>query len=106
MKPLWHALLAVTLLAVAAAGRAADPAASGIVVFGAASLTNVLQEIGAEYTKKTGNEVRFSFAASSVLARQIEAGTRADVFLSADEEWMNYLEARKLIDPQHATISS
>jgi len=100
MKPLWHALLAVTLLAVAGPGRAADPAPSGIVVFGAASLTNVLQEIGADYTKKAGNEPRFSFAASSVLARQIEAGTRADVFMSADEEWMDYLATRKLIDPK------
>src|ERR1700689_728652 len=100
MKPLWHALLAVTLLAVAGSGRAADPAPSGIVVFGAASLTNVLQEIGADYTKKAGNEPRFSFAASSVLARQIEAGTRADVFMSADEEWMDYLATRKLIDPK------
>jgi molybdate transport system substrate-binding protein len=100
MKPLWHALLAVTLLAVAAPGRAADSAPSGIVIFGAASLTNVLQDIGADYTRKTGNEARFSFAASSVLARQIEAGTRADVFVSADEEWMDYLATRKLIDPK------
>ena len=43
--------------------------------------------------------VRFSFAASSALARQIENGSRADVFFSADLEWMDYLQARKLIQP-------
>jgi len=60
----------------------------------------VLQDIGNDYTRQTGQEVKFSFAASSVLARQIEAGTRADVFVSADEEWMDYLATRKLIDPK------
>src|SRR5471032_2340025 len=80
--------------------RAADVPPSELVVFGAASLTNVLQDIGSAYTRQTGQEVKFSFAASSVLARQIEAGTRADVFVSADEEWMDYLATRKLIDPK------
>ena len=100
MKPSWRVLVAAALLIVTVPGRAADPQPSAIVVFGAASLTNVLQDIGAEYTRKTGKEARFSFAASSVLARQIEAGTRADVFISADEQWMDYLQARKLIDPK------
>lgn len=68
-----------------------------ITVFAAASLTNVLQELGAEYTKVSGGKVEFSFASSSVLARQIENGARADVFVSADQEWMDYLAKRTLV---------
>jgi molybdate transport system substrate-binding protein len=70
-----------------------------ITVFAAASLTNVLQELGDGFTKETSNPVRFSFAASSALARQIENGSPADVFFSADVEWMDYLQARNLIQP-------
>lgn len=77
---------------------AASPAREELLVFAAASLTNVMQEIGASYTRETGQPVKFSFAASSALARQIEAGARADVFFSADTEWMDYLQARNLID--------
>jgi molybdate transport system substrate-binding protein len=68
-----------------------------ITVFAAASLTNVLQELGDGYTKDSSVPVRFSFAASSTLARQIENGSPADLFFSADLEWMDYLQARKLI---------
>jgi molybdate transport system substrate-binding protein len=68
-----------------------------ITVFAAASLTNVLQELGDGFTKETSIPVRFSFAASSALARQIENGAPADVFLSADLEWMDYLQTRNLI---------
>ena len=67
-------------------------------MFGAASLTNVLDEIGAAYMQQTGQRVKFSYAASSALARQLEAGARADVFFSADLEWMDYAQARGLID--------
>jgi molybdate transport system substrate-binding protein len=70
-----------------------------ITVFAAASLTNVLQELGDGFTKSTAIPVRFSFAASSALARQIENGSPADVFFSADLEWMDYLQARNLIQP-------
>src|SRR6202795_2656534 len=70
-----------------------------ITVFAAASLTNVLQELGDGFTKETSIPVRFSFAASSALARQIENGAPADVFFSADLEWMDYLQARNLIQP-------
>jgi molybdate transport system substrate-binding protein len=68
-----------------------------LTVFAAASLTNVLQEAGDAYTAQTKQTVRFSFAASSALARQIESGAPADVFVSADQDWMNYLQARNLI---------
>lgn len=83
------------LLLCAAAGAADAP--PSITVYGAASLTDSLQRLGAEFTKDTGVPVKLSFAASSALARQIEAGAPADIFVSADAEWMDYLEQRGLI---------
>lgn len=68
-----------------------------LIVFAAASLTNALQDIGDGFTKDSSIPVKFSFAASSALARQIENGAPADVFFSADLEWMDYLQTRKLI---------
>jgi molybdate transport system substrate-binding protein len=76
----------------------ATPLKQELLVFAAASLTNVLDEIGTTYTQQTGQPVKFSYAASSALARQLEAGARADVFFSADLEWMEYVQARTLID--------
>lgn len=71
-----------------------------ITVFAAASLTDALQEVSNAYTKSSGVPIRLSFAASSALARQIEAGAKADVFFSADAEWVDYLLQRSLINPQ------
>src|SRR5258708_39479651 len=70
-----------------------------ITGFAAASLTNALQDLGDAFTKDSSIPVRFSFAASSALARQIENGSRADIFFSADLEWLEYLQARNLIQP-------
>jgi molybdate transport system substrate-binding protein len=78
--------------------QAADEPNQELLVFAAASLTNVLDEIGTAYTQQTKHPVKFSYAASSALARQLEAGARADVFFSADLEWMDYVQARNLID--------
>ncbi|MHB8476976.1 MAG: molybdate ABC transporter substrate-binding protein [Steroidobacteraceae bacterium] len=89
-------ILCVPWLAPTSAAAADKPS---ITVFAAASLTNVLQELGDGFTKTTSVPVRFSFAASSALARQIENGSPADVFFSADLEWMDYLQARNLIQP-------
>ena len=83
--------LAAALIAVLPA-RAAD-----VTVFAAASLTDALTEIGDAYRHDTGNAVVFSFAASSALTRQIEASSGADVFVSADADWMDYLDSRGLI---------
>jgi len=69
-----------------------------LLVFAAASLTNVLGDLSTNWAQTSGVQVKLSFAASSVLARQIEAGGRADVFISADQEWMDYLAQRALID--------
>jgi molybdate transport system substrate-binding protein len=71
---------------------AAPAAAEEITVFGAASLTDALQEIGAAYEKESGDRVVYNFAASSLLARQIDEGAPADLFLSADEASMDRLE--------------
>jgi molybdate transport system substrate-binding protein len=77
---------------------AAVPAqAEEITVFAAASLQNALEEIGTAYKQRTGNTAKFSFAASSALARQIEQGAPAALFASADEQWMDYLQQHKLI---------
>ena len=86
--------LVVLLILSALAQRAT---ADELLVFAAASLTDVMREIGVAYTRQSGQPVKFSFAASSALARQIESGGRVDVFLSADREWMDYLQARDLI---------
>ena len=78
--------------------HAADQQKQELLVFAAASLTNVLDEIGKAYTQQTQQPVKFSYAASSALARQLEAGANADVFFSADLGWMDYVQARNLID--------
>jgi molybdate transport system substrate-binding protein len=97
MRKMMGGWLALGAVFFGAAAPAADEGKSSITVFAAASLTNVLQELGDGYTKDSSIPVRFSFAASSALARQIENGSPADIFFSADIEWMDYLQARKLI---------
>jgi molybdate transport system substrate-binding protein len=71
-----------------------------VTVFAAASLKNGLDAIVAEYQRASGKRVAVSYAASSALARQIEQGAPADLFLSADLDWMDYLQERKLIRPE------
>jgi molybdate transport system substrate-binding protein len=84
----------------------AGQAAPALVVFAAASLAEPIEEISRVFAPRAAGPgeaaparipVRTSFAASSVLAKQIEAGAPADVFLSADTEWMDYLEERHLL---------
>jgi molybdate transport system substrate-binding protein len=70
-----------------------------LLVYAAASLTDVLGELSAAWQRRPDIAIRSSFASSAVLARQIEAGGRADVFIAADQEWMDYLQARGLVDP-------
>jgi molybdate transport system substrate-binding protein len=86
------------------AGAAAIPAlAADVTVFAAASLTDALQSVAQLYREQGGGRVRFSFAATSTLAKQIESGADADVFVSADEPWMDYLQTRKVVDPKTRT---
>ena len=68
-------------------------------VFAAASLTNALNDIGAEWQKAGHPKPSLSYAASSTLAKQVEAGAPADVFASADLSWMDYLDQRGWIQP-------
>jgi molybdate transport system substrate-binding protein len=70
-----------------------------VVVLAAASLKNALDEASGAWTKQTGKAPRISYAASSALARQIEAGIPADLFISADVPWVDYVAERKLIKP-------
>jgi molybdate transport system substrate-binding protein len=72
-------------------------AADEITVFAAASLTNAMGEVGQAFEQKEKHTVRFSFASSSTLAKQIENGAPAHLFLSADLAWMDYLDQRKLV---------
>ena len=71
--------------------------AANVTVFAAASLSNALQEIGRTYEQAGQGRIIFSFASSSTLAKQIEAGAAADIFISADDDWMNYLSNKKTI---------
>jgi molybdate transport system substrate-binding protein len=91
------ALLPRIVLCLVLLGATSARAQDGVMVFAAASLQNALEDIGRAYQKRTGQIVRFSFAASSALARQIEQGAPASLFASADEQWMDYLAQRKLI---------
>lgn len=91
-------LLGAGPLAAQSRSRAAPAAAAPITVFAAASLKESLDEAAAAFQRSGGAPVRVSYAASSALARQIEQGAPADAFVSADLEWMDYLQERGLID--------
>ena len=70
---------------------------NSLTVFAAASMKNALDDIDAAYTAKTGIKVAASYAASSALAKQIEQGAPADIFVSADTDWMDYATRKKTI---------
>jgi molybdate transport system substrate-binding protein len=74
--------------------------AEEITVFAAASLKDALDEIGADWQKKTGNIAVISYGGSSALARQIQQGAPADLFFSASSQWMDTLETGGLIKPK------
>lgn len=93
MRVVWTSLLLLSLL-IPARGQAAE-----LNVFAAASLTDALQEIAAAYEKERGDRIVLNLGASSTLARQIQEGAPADLFLSADEEKMDGLEKKKLLLP-------
>jgi len=77
--------------ATAPAAAATEPARRELLVFAAASLSDALEEVGRAFTAATGVRIAASYAASSVLAKQIEAGAPADAFFSADLAWVDYL---------------
>ncbi|XSC44564.1 molybdate ABC transporter substrate-binding protein [Bradyrhizobium sp. RDT10] len=86
---------AVSLAAISTPAAAQDKT---LIVFAAASMKSALDEIHAAYAVKTGIKITVSYAASSALAKQIEQGAPADVFISADTDWMDYATSKKTIN--------
>ncbi len=84
----WFAALATPLAA-----------AADVTVFAAASLKEALDDQAKQFEATTGNKVIVSYAGSNTLAKQIESGAPADVFISADLDWMDYLDQRHLLAP-------
>ena len=93
------AWLCVAACALAGSAARATAETQSILVFDAASLTDVVEDLGKGFSERAHVTVKSSPAASSALAKQIEAGAGADVFFSADLEWMDYLDQRKLLRP-------
>lgn len=86
------AALAVSALSMAPAQAEDKP----VLVFAAASMKNAVDELAAAYARETGKTMQVSYAASSALAKQIEGGAPADIFISADLKWMSYLSDKGL----------
>jgi molybdate transport system substrate-binding protein len=93
MRRVLLAALALPLLLLPARGQEAKP----VLVFAAASLQTALNAIAADWEKQTGKKVTFSYGASPALARQLEQGAPADLFASADLDWMDWAEQKRLI---------
>jgi len=93
----WLKAAIALLLLLAAPGTINARETGSITVFAAASLADVMQQIGKSYEARSGKHVVFSFAGSMILARQIEASAGVDLFISADVESMNYLDSKGLI---------
>jgi len=89
--------LSTVALVVALAALPARAQDATLTVFAAASMKNAVDDINAAFAKATGIKVVSSYAASSALAKQIESGAPADLFASADLEWMDYVAGKKLI---------
>ena len=100
------ALLLVAWLGVLAAWLGVLPgtdyirAPADLRVFGAASLKDAIDNVNARYQRDTGRKVVVSYGGSDTLAQQIHYGARADIFISADNDWMDYLADRNLIKPE------
>ena len=97
MKSLYRPLLRIALSLLIFIGSSMGHAADTFTVFAAASLKNALDDVVKAHETRSGDKVVVSYAASSALARQIEAGAPADIFVSADTDWMDYVEKRNLI---------
>src|SRR5579859_2437622 len=99
----WLGVVNAVLLGAALTIAPSPPAAAqrrDVLVFAAASVKNALDEIAADWQRQSGKKAVISYAGSNNLIRQIEQGAPADMFISADTDWMDYAEQRKLIQPQ------
>jgi molybdate transport system substrate-binding protein len=92
-------IFALLVVALAAFLPVRPARAADIVVFAAASLKNALDDAAHGFEQAGGAPVKISYAASPQLAKQIENGAPADIFISADLDWMDYLQKRNLIQP-------
>lgn len=99
MRRCLAALAALALFNMIAPVANAAPAHNKVLVFAAASLTDAMTAVADAYAAAGHEKPVIAFDASSVLARQIENGAPASLFISADEAWMDYLANRRLIDP-------
>lgn len=97
MRATFLGLLALVFGLEPCPARADEPQGASITVFAAASLKNALDEASAAFTAATGTALKISYASSAALARQIEQAAPADVFISADLDWMDYLAEKGLI---------
>lgn len=103
MNVSWGKMLTTTALVAGFTIHA--QAADKITVFAAASLTNAMQDIATQYQKEKGVQVVSSFASSSTLARQIEQGAPADLFISADQQWMDYsIQKQQMVENTRYTL--
>jgi len=92
-----RALVASLLVGCSACASSASGLAADLTVFAAASLKEAMDEQARNFDAATGNKTVVSYGASNALAKQIEAGAPADLFISADLDWMDYLDQRKLL---------
>ena len=95
----WLALLAAAALACTAGAAPAAAQGKDVLIFAAASLKNALDQVAAQWQRETGKKVVISYAASNALIKQIEQGAPADMFISADLDWMDYGQQKNLIKP-------
>jgi molybdate transport system substrate-binding protein len=93
------ALLAAAALTWSAGAHPAAAQGKDVVVFAAASLKNALDEMAGQWQRETGKKVVVSYAATNTLIKQIEQGAPADIFISADLDWMDYGQQKGLIKP-------
>ena len=93
-------LFVLLILSSAPSSIPASAQVQKLVIFAAASLKDALDEVNPAYQHEKGQETTTSYAASSTLAKQIEAAAPADIFISADLDWMDYLAKRNLIKPE------
>lgn len=101
MRSILRVLSVAVTIALAVGGSAF--AQERVSVFAAASLKNALDEIAAQWKQEAGQETSISYAASSALAKQIEQGAPADLFISADLDWMDYLSQKGLTKKETET---
>jgi molybdate transport system substrate-binding protein len=97
----YFALIGFAALLVAQQARA-----DNLTVFAAASLKNALDDISAKWKEGNGATIAASYASSSTLAKQIEQGAPADVFVSADQQWMDYVDKKSLVEKPHDLLGN